>query len=46
MLIGPALVGWVVDVSQNWSLGILCLIPACLAVIGMSGSLVLADQHS
>ena len=46
MLIGPALVGWVVDVTQNWSLGILCLLPACLAVIGMSGRLVLADQHS
>ena len=45
MLIGPALVGWIVDVTQNWSLGILCLIPACLAVIGMSGRLVLADQH-
>ena len=46
MLIGPALVGWIVDVTQNWSLGILCLIPACLAVIGMSGRLVLADPHS
>jgi DHA1 family inner membrane transport protein len=45
MLIGPALVGWVVDVTQNWSLGILCLLPACLAVIGMSGRLALADQH-
>ena len=46
MLIGPALVGWVVDVTQNWSLGILCLVPSCLAVIGMSGRLVLADPHS
>ena len=45
MLIGPAAVGWIVDVTQNWSLGILCLIPACLAVIGMSGRLVLADQQ-
>ena len=45
MLIGPALVGWIVDVTQNWSFGILCLIPACLAVIGRSGRLVLADQH-
>ena len=46
MLIGPALIGWVVDVTQNWSLGILCLVPACLAVIGMSGRLKLANQHS
>ena len=45
MLIGPALVGWVVDVTQNWSLGILCLVPACLAVVGMSGRLALADPH-
>ncbi len=46
MLIGPALVGWVVDVTQNWSLGILCLVPACLAVVGMSSRLALADKHS
>ena len=45
MLIGPALVGWIVDVTQNWSLGILCLVPACLAVIAMSGRLTLADEH-
>ena len=45
MLIGPALVGWVVDVTQNWSLGILCLVPACLAVVVMSGRLTLDDQH-
>ena len=46
MLIGPAPVGWFVDVTQNWSLGILCLVPACLAVIGISGGLAWADQHS
>ncbi len=46
MLVGPALVGWVVDITQNWSLGILCLIPACFAVIMMSGRLALADQHT
>ena len=46
MLLGPALVGWVVDVTQNWSLGILCLVPACLAVIGMSGRLTLPKYHS
>jgi len=46
MLIGPALVGWVVDVTQNWSLGILCLVPACLAVIGISGRLTLPKYHS
>ena len=45
MLVGPALVGWVVDMTQNWSLGILCLIPACFAVIMMSGRLSLADPH-
>ena len=45
MLIGPALIGWVVDVTQNWSLGILCLVPACLAVVIMSGRLALADPH-
>ena len=45
MLIGPALVGWVVDATQNWSLGILCLLPACLAVIAMSGRLALANQR-
>ncbi len=46
MLVGPALVGWVVDITQNWSLGILCLVPPCFAVIMMSGRLALADQHT
>lgn len=46
MLIGPALVGWVVDMTHNWSIGILCLIPACFAVIAMSRHLALADQLS
>ena len=43
MLIGPALVGWIVDVTQNWSLGALCLIPAVWRLSWMSGRLVLAD---
>ena len=46
MLVGPALVGWVVDMTQNWSFGILCLVPACVGVILMSGRLALVDQHS
>jgi len=41
MLVGPALVSRVVDVTQSWSIGILCLVPACLAVVVMSGRLVL-----
>ena len=45
MLVGPALVGWVIDLTQNWSLGILCLVLACLAVIGMSGRLSLVEKH-
>ncbi len=41
MLVGPALVGSVVDVTQSWSNGILCLIPACFLVIILSGRLTL-----
>lgn len=41
MLVGPALVGRVVDVTQSWSTGIVCLIPACFLIILFSGRLTL-----
>ncbi len=44
MLVGPALVSHVVDVTQSWSIGILCLVPACLAVVMMSGRLALKKK--
>jgi MFS family permease len=43
MLIGPALISWVVETTHSWNIGILCLIPACLAIIALSGRLVLPD---
>ncbi|MDC1156721.1 MFS transporter [Alphaproteobacteria bacterium] len=43
MLIGPALISWVVETTHSWNTGILCLIPACLAIIALSGRLVLPD---
>ncbi|MDA8717325.1 MFS transporter [Alphaproteobacteria bacterium] len=43
MLIGPALISWIVETTQSWNIGILCLIPACLALIALSGRLVLPD---
>ncbi|MDB3879795.1 MFS transporter [Alphaproteobacteria bacterium] len=43
MLVGPALISWVVETTQSWNIGILCLIPACLAIIALSGRLVLQD---
>ncbi|MDC0650376.1 MFS transporter [Candidatus Puniceispirillum sp.] len=46
MLIGPALISWVVETTQSWNIGILCLIPACLAIIALSGRLVLPDAKT
>ena len=46
MLIGPALVSWVVETTQSWNIGILCLIPACLAIIALSGRLILPDTKA
>jgi len=43
MLVGPALISWVVETTHSWNIGILCLIPACLAIIALSGRLVLPD---
>lgn len=46
MLIGPALISWVVETTHSWNIGILCLIPACLAIIALSGRLVLPDAKT
>ena len=46
MLIGPALISWVVETTHSWNIGILCLIPACLAVIALSGRLVLPNAKT
>ena len=46
MLIGPALISWVVETTQSWNIGILCLIPACLAIIALSGRLVLPNAKT
>ena len=46
MLIGPALISWVVETTHSWNIGILCLIPACLAIIALSGWLVLPDAKT
>jgi MFS family permease len=43
MLIGPAWVSLMVESTQNWHYGLLCLVPACLATILMSGRLTLPD---
>ena len=43
MLLGPALISWVVETTHSWNIGILCLIPACLAIIALSERLVLSD---
>ena len=44
MLIGPALVSRAVDTSGSWIIGILCLVPACLLVVIISGFLRLPKQ--
>ena len=46
MLIGPALISWVVETTHSWNIGILCLIPACLAVIALSWRLVLPNAKT
>ena len=46
MLTGPALISWVVETTHSWNIGILCLIPACLAIIALSGRLVLPDAKT
>ncbi len=46
MLIGPALISWVVETTKSWNIGILCLVPACLAIIALSGRLVLPDAKT
>jgi MFS family permease len=46
MLIGPALISWVVETTHSWNIGIVCLIPACLAIIALSGRLVLPDAKA
>ena len=43
ILAGPALISWVVETTRSWNIGILCLIPACLVIIALSGRLVLPD---
>ena len=43
MLIGPALISWVVETTHSWNIGILCLIPACLGIVALSGRLVLPN---
>ena len=46
MLIGPALISWVVETTHSWNIGILCLIPACLDVIALSWWLVLPNAKT
>lgn len=41
MLVGPAFISRVVETTNSWNIGLLCLIPACLAIVAMSGRLVL-----
>ena len=45
MLVGPELIGWIVDITQNWKSGILFLVPACFAVIAVSSYLALIDKY-
>ena len=46
MLVGPTLISWVVETTHSWNIGILCLIPACLAIIALSKWLVLPDTKT
>ena len=44
MLIGPALVSQVVESSGSWTFGLLCLLPACLVIVALSGRLKLSSS--
>jgi len=45
MLVGPSLVSHVVDVTQSWAIGLLCLVPACAAILLLCRLLVVPQSR-